>query len=420
MMLAPICKNNPSLYATSYDRENCDIGIVHLGYGGFHRAHQAVYVDDYMEQSNDLGWGIAAVNLRASEVRSFGEAQNAENGYLLLTTTPDDVREMRLVRPHCQYLDWSQNAAEAEDIVAFSSVHVITITVTESGYYLTDDMTLNVNDPVIAQEIEGGAKQSVYAYLSHALLARYKANRLPINILCCDNIRSNGKMLAQNFKQYLEVTGERELLDWVEDHVSFPCSMVDRITPRTSDALSHELVETFGDANLSPVNSEAYKQWVVENNFKAPMPHLSKVGVEFVADVDPFEEAKIRILNGGHTSICYLGALAGHKTFDEVILDPSFRVFFDHFEIKEVLPGLDIELPFDKQEYLAEVVNRFSNSAIADQLERICMDGYSKVQLYIRPTLESCLRQNIHQNMGLCVLQAGMFLHAILRQERCQ
>ncbi|MEP4704765.1 MAG: mannitol dehydrogenase family protein, partial [Hyphomicrobiales bacterium] len=305
MMLASISQNNEALYATNYDRAKCDIGVVHLGYGGFHRAHQAVYIDDYMQCTNDLRWGIAAVNLRASEAGSFEQVQKVENGYLLTTTTPDDVREMRLVRSHCQFLDWSKNAIEAENIVARSSVNMITITVTESGYYLNDDATLNIDDPIIAKEIEGISQQSIYAYLSLALRARYQANGLPINILCCDNIRSNGKMLERNFKKYLEVTGEHDLLGWIDENACFPCSMVDRITPRTSEALSQEITELFGAVGLNSINSESFKQWVVEDNFKAVMPDLPKVGTEFVADVDPYEEAKIRILNGGHTGICY-------------------------------------------------------------------------------------------------------------------
>lgn len=411
-MLASISETNTALYTTNYDRSECAIGIVHLGFGAFHRAHQAVYIDDYMQHSNDLRWGIAAVNLRASEAAPFAQLQNAEDGYLLATTTPDDVREMRLVRSHCEFLDWSKNAREAEDIVARASVQVVTITVTESGYYLNDDSSLNVDDPVIAEEIGGGAKQSVYSYLVNALRARYQANGLPINVLCCDNIRANGKMLGHNFKQYLQAAGEIELLQWVEDNVAFPCSMVDRITPRTSEILAQqEVAEFFGSNTLNPINSEAFKQWVIEETFKAAMPDLPQVGVEFVADVDPYEETKIRILNGGHTAVCYFGALAGHKTFDQVIRDPELRAVFDDFQNKEVLPGLDISLPFDKHEYLEKVVARFSNRAIADQLERICMDGFSKISIYLRPTLESCLRQNIVPTHGFdCV--ASWYVYA--------
>lgn len=389
-----------ALYATKYDRAQCDIGVVHLGFGGFHRAHQSVYIDDYMEHSQDLRWGIAAVNLRAAEADFFAAQGKADNGYLLATTTPDDIRKMRLVRPHCEFLDWSKDAQEAEGVIARASVHMVTITVTESGYYLNDDSTLNVNDPLIASEINGSAKSSVYSYLARALKAREAATGLPINILCCDNIRSNGKMLGRNFKQYLEAIGDHELLQWVEDNVAFPCSMVDRITPRTSDAFADEIAELFGGQDLYPINSEAFMQWVVEDNFKAPMPDLPQAGVEFVADVDPYEETKIRILNGGHTALCYLGALSGYKTYDQAIRDPKLRTFFDNYEEKEVLPGLDMELPFDKHAYLQKVVERFSNRAIADQLERICMDGFSKIAIYIRPTLEACLRQGIVPQYG--------------------
>ena len=146
---------------------------------------------------------------------------------------------------------------------------------------------------------------------------------------------------------------------------------------------------------LDPIHAEAFSQWVLEERFAGPAPALANAGVEIVPDVHPYEEAKIRILNGGHTALAYLGALAGYNTFDEAMRDPKLREHFDAFEREEVLPGLRLELPFDKNEYLRKVSGRFCNRAIADQLERICMDGYSKVQLYLRPTLASCLEQGI-------------------------
>ncbi|MBL4726150.1 MAG: hypothetical protein JKY83_05665, partial [Rhizobiaceae bacterium] len=220
------------VHATTYDREKCDIGFVHLGYGAFHRAHQAVYIDDYMEVSGDLGWGIAAVNLRPSEAAAFQSAQAVENGYLLKTTSPDGARDLRLVRSHCMFVDWSSQAKQAEDLLGLPSVHTVTITVSESGYYLKDDASLNISDPVIDSEIAGHASKSVYAYLTKALRRRVEAHGQPLNILCCDNIRSNGHMLENNFLTYLQHIGDMELRSWVEDNVSFPCSMVDRITPR--------------------------------------------------------------------------------------------------------------------------------------------------------------------------------------------
>ena len=399
-------------YATTYDRRACEIGIVHLGYGAFHRAHQAVYVDDYMQATGDLRWGIAAVNLRSSETALFEAAQLATDGYLLKTTAPDGAFDMRLVRSHCRFADWSVDANTTEELVALPSVHTVTITVTESGYYLNNDWSLNTEDHAIASEIAGTAKTSVYAFLASALKRRAETISQPLNVLCCDNIRSNGHMLETNFLAYLSCIGASDLRAWVQEYVSFPCSMVDRITPRTTDALKDEIAELFPNEILNPIHGESFTQWVLEDKFKAPIAALGASGIEIVADVDPYEEAKIRILNGGHTGLCYLGALAGHTTYDQAFNDPQLRAIFDAFEIDEVLPGLDaVPVPFDKRDYLNQIAERFSNKSIADQLERICMDGYSKMPIYIRPTLEACFERGIVPETGIACV-ASWYVYA--------
>ena len=385
---------SPTVQKTKYDNASCDVGVIHLGYGAFHRAHQSVYFDDYMETTGDMRWGVAAVNLRESESGSFKEISDTA-GYMLKTIAPNGTESFRLVRSHCRFVDWSSAADEAENLASLPSVHIISITVTESGYYLNDDMTLNLNDALISSEIAGGKSCSIYAYLLRALKGRANTIDQPINILCCDNIRANGKMLSRNFKAYLKACGETDLLAWVDENVSFPCSMVDKITPRATDELKAEIKSLFPGQSLNPIHAEEFSQWVLEDKFTAPMPALNKVGVEIVEDVDPFEETKIRILNGGHTALCYLGALAGLNTFDEIMDRADLLQFYYDFEIREVLPGLDLEVPFDKNVYVETVAKRFSNAALADQLERICMDGFSKMTIYVRPTIDSCLKQGI-------------------------
>jgi len=372
---------SPAVKKTEYDNRSCDIGVLHLGYGAFHRAHQSVYFDDYMEATGDLRWGIAAVNLRESESESFNAISDTD-GYLLKTIAPSGNEAFRLVRSHCRFVDWSHEADEAESLVSLPSVHIISITVTESGYYLNDDMSLNLNDELIASEIAGEKRCSVYAFLLRGLKGRANTIDQPINVLCCDNIRANGKMLARNFKAYLKAC-------------SFPCSMVDKITPRATEELKTEIETLFPGQSLNPIHAEEFSQWVLENKFTAPIPDLNKVGVEIVEDVDPFEETKIRILNGGHTALCYLGALAGLNTFDEIMDRADLLQFYYDFETREVLPGLDLDVPFDKNVYVETVAHRFSNAALADQLERICMDGFSKMTIYVRPTIDSCLKQGI-------------------------
>ena len=392
--------SRPKLESSSYDRASCKVGLVHLGYVAFHRAHQAVYIDDYMETTGDLAWGIAAVNLRAADVAAFHAASGSDDGYLLKTTSPDGEVRYRLIRPHIAFEDWSTDAAAAEALLDSEDVKAVSMTVTESGYFLKADWSLDLDAPEIKAEMQGQGATTIYGYLAAALQRRAAGINAPITVLCCDNIRSNGKILEKNFLAYLQACGMNDLADWVRANASFPCSMVDRITPRSSQVLIDEIGEAFPGRSLAPIHGENFIQWVVQNKFANTMPDLAKVGVEVVDDVDPFEEAKIRILNGGHTGLCYLGALAGYQTFDEAMRDPTLRAHFDGWETENVLPGLTLDLPFDKTAYLAEIAARFGNRAIADDLARICMDGWSKMQIFIWPTLESCLAQGISPTYG--------------------
>lgn len=386
------------IYATTYDRSKCNVGIVHLGFGAFHRSHVAVYIDDYMEVSGDTQWGIAAVNLRASEAPHFkATADDIErhDGYFLKSYSADGKAELRRVRSHVQFADWSQAAQESEALLSQDSVHLVTITVTESGYYTDPNGNLNLADPTIKSETSGATSESVYAYLRAALAKRVDTTGTPITIACCDNIRQNGKMLGGNFIAYLNACNETELATWVENNVAFPCSMVDRITPRSPIELSDELSTLVGKPVTSPVMAEDFIQWVLQSKAAAVMPDLSKVGVTVTADVDPYEETKIRVLNGGHTALTYLAALEGIDTFDAAMRVPHLLEHFQNFETKEVLPALTLDLPFSKEEYLAQIVQRFGNAAIGDTVARICADGMVKFPIFIRPTLEGCLKQGI-------------------------
>ena len=376
---------------TSYDLEACEIGVVHLGYGAFHRAHQAQYIDDYMDITGDLRWGIAAVNLRGAEAESFAEHQTG--GYLLKSMAPGGETDLRRVRSHIHFSDWTRDAQSAESLLALASVHMVTITVTEGGYYTDNASNLNAAHPVIAAELAGGQPTSVYGYLMAALSVRMHTSPAPLTICCCDNIRQNGKMLRRNLAAYLALAQRDDLAEWVKQNVRFPCSMVDRITPRPTQALARELHLLTGQNVVQPVMAEAFVQWVLEDNFAGPMPDLAKAGVTVTRDVDPYEETKIRVLNGGHTCLTYLAALHGIDTFDAAMRMPELSEHFSQYEELEVLPALTLELPFSKQEYLGSITERFGNRSIADTVARICADGWAKFPIFIRPTLEGCLQQ---------------------------
>ena len=388
------------LFQTDYDKTDCAIGIVHLGFGAFHRAHQAVFIDDYMQKTGDLCWGIAAVNLRKADAPAFQSAARAADGYVLKTIAPDGAVDYRMVRSHLAFFDASSDEQDSFDILCAPSVHAVTITVTESGYYVDQDWKLDLEAAPIADGISGKKSETVYAYLAEALARRAQHLDAPLTILCCDNIRSNGDILKDALLAYITALGQAELASWVEKNVYFPCSMVDRITPRSTPELHTEVSRLFDSETLAPVHCELFTQWVIEQKFASKMPALETVGVQMVSDVMPYEEAKIRILNGGHTALAYLGALAGHTTFDQAMRDPSLRAHFDRWEEAEVLEGLGDSIPFDTSGYLGEIAQRFENQGIADHLERICMDGYSKMAIYIRPTLEACLQKGIVPEAG--------------------
>jgi D-arabinitol 4-dehydrogenase len=387
-----------SVSATRFDRSACEVGVVHLGFGAFHRAHQAVYIDDYMDVSGDLRWGIAAVNLRPSESAHFETAEEdiaRHDGYFLKSFSAEGEVALRRVRAHMHFMDWSVDASGSEALLSKASVHLVTITVTESGYYTDPNGNLNLSDPTIKAEVAGEGRQSVYSYLRGALAARVASTGAPLTIACCDNIRQNGKMLRRNLLAYLVACSDHALAVWVEANVAFPCSMVDRITPRSPAELGPELSVLFGKDVTSPVMAEDFIQWVLQDSSAAEMPDLSQSGVTVTADVDPYEETKIRVLNGGHTALCYLAALEGVETFDAAMRVPHLAAHFQNFETKEVLPAITIDLPFSKESYLADIERRFGNRAIGDTVARICADGVAKFPIFIRPTLVGCFEQGI-------------------------
>ncbi len=388
---------NP-ISATGYERSACQVGVVHLGFGAFHRSHQAVYIDDYLDMSGDLRWGIAAVNLRESEAGHFKNVEQdyiRHDGYFLKSYSADGEASLRRVRSHVQFADWSLAKLDSEALLSLPSVHLVTITVTESGYYTDPNGDLNLADPTIKAEVSGAKSESVYAYLRAAISQRAASTGAPLTIACCDNIRQNGKMLGSNLLAYLTACNETDLASWVKSNVSFPCSMVDRITPRSPSELSDEISALVGAPVTSPVMAEDFTQWVLQSQASADMPELDRVGVTVTADVDAYEETKIRVLNGGHTALAYLAALEGVETFDAAMRVPHLLEHFRNFETEEVLPALTLDLPFSKAEYLEKIILRFGNAAIGDTVARICADGMVKFPIFIRPTLEGCLKQGI-------------------------
>lgn len=388
--------DNPKLIKGNFDKSSIQAGILHIGVGNFHRSHQANIIDQFMENTGNYNWGIVGLNL-LSETTDFLTNLKKRNGnYVLKTISPNGEVAFREIKSIVELLDWNSDKEKSEKILLNENIHLITITVTETGYFLTDNAELDINHEVIKNEIMGKNTNSLYSYLRIALNKRKNSINKPITILCCDNLRENGKVLKKAFLKYLKLLNEKDLLSWVEKNVSFPPCVVDRITPRSPEKLSKEIEDHFNIKEDCTVLSEDFIQWVIEKDFAAPFPDLDKIeNVNFTENVFDYEETKIRILNGGHTCLTYLGALKGLKTFDECFNYEDLKSFFDNLQNKEIIPALGNIKPINLNKYLETISHRFQNSHISDALERICMDGSSKFLIFIIPTIKKCFENNI-------------------------
>ena len=382
--------NRGELAISSFNRENCKTGIVHLGVGNFHRAHQANYIDEYLNTSNNMNWGICGINLRKEDSKNFENLKLRKGKYILKTISTSGDEKYKDINSIIKLIDWSKDKDEAEGILSNPDIKLVTMTITESGYYINEKNKLNLNLELIKNNIQGKENNIIYSFLMAALKKRMLSINKKITLLCCDNIRENGKMLQDCLKEYLSASKEYDLLEWIEENVSFPSCVVDRITPRTPEFLKSDIMEKFNLKENCGVIAEPFIQWIVEDNFINERPKLEDVGVKFVKEVFPYEEAKIRILNGAHLALSYFGALKGYTTYDEAISDKNLEQFFFEIQQKEILPAL-VHKPFDLEEYMITIYERFKNKNIADKLERIAMDGVGKFPIFILPTIHLSL-----------------------------
>ena len=393
--------NDIKLRTPSFNREKCKKGIAHIGLGNFHRAHQAFYINEYLNNYDDLNWGIIGINLRSNESENFQYLKDRNGKYVLKTISTGGEIIYNQIHSILDLYDWSKDDKEAESIFSNSDLEIVTMTVTESGYYISGNNELNLNLPIVKNNIEGKEKTIIYSYLHNALKIRKQECNKPITLLCCDNIRENGIMLKKNLYQYIKACNDLDLLDWIKINVTFPSCVVDRITPRAPKNLAKEIKDKFNINEKCSVMGESFIQWVVEDNFIGRRPSLEKIGVQFVENVLPYEEAKIRILNGAHVALSYFGALKDLKTYDQAINNQELQKYFFKFEKQEVIPSLGKEIPFDLEKYMMIIFDRFKNKYIADKLERIAMDGVAKFSIFILPTIRICFEKNITPNNAI-------------------
>ncbi|MEP7181399.1 MAG: mannitol dehydrogenase family protein [Betaproteobacteria bacterium] len=359
----------------AYDPAGIAVGIVHLGLGAFHRAHQAMYTDAVMR--GDPRWGICGVSLKTSRATQPLKAQDGL--YTALEKSPAGNRA-RVIGAVREAVFLGAERAQVMARLADPGVHIVSLTVTEKGY-CHDPATghLNVAHPDIVHDLAHSAEAaSAPGLVVAGLAARRAAGVGPLTVVCCDNLPHNGRVVGSIVAAYAQAH-DPALAEWIGRNVTFPSTMVDRIVPATTDADVAEVAALLGVADAAPVVFEPFKQWVIEDAFAAPRPRWEDAGAQFVADVAPFETMKLRLLNGSHSTLAYLGFLAGHDYIWQASSDPDLARLVLRQMAEEIVPTLAAPPGVDLAAYCAQLMTRFRNPALPHRTQQIAMDGSQKL-----------------------------------------
>ncbi|MCA1176045.1 MULTISPECIES: D-arabinitol 4-dehydrogenase [unclassified Pantoea] len=379
---------------------------MHIGAGSFHRAHQAWYLHKLREQG-DESWSIALGNIRNDAVPLLNQLAAQDGEYVLETVTPEGERDYETITSLRKILPWDSEISALVEQGANPQTRVIGFTVTEAGYYLTPEFTLDLNQADVKADL-GGDIRTIYGALSHILTERVAQGGAPVTLLNCDNLRHNGERFREGFLAFLTAKGDTELADWVRSHTTSPNTMVDRITPRPTPDVAERVQAATGKQDGAAVMAESFIQWVIEDDFIAGRPALENVGVELVESVLPWEEAKIRILNATHAAIAWAGTLIGLNYIDDSTRHPAIYQLAHDYVTQDVIPSLSPS-PLDLADYRDVVLARFSNPYIKDTNQRVGADGLSKIPGMVTPTLQECYQRGA-QPTATAVIPALFFL----------
>jgi fructuronate reductase len=373
-----------------YDVTRLEPGILHLGLGAFHRAHQAVYTDAAMAAGGG-DWGIIGASLRHPDVRDSLRAQ--ENLYSVVEKSEAGSR-YQVVGAVRDVVFAGDDRARLPALVADPRIRIVSLTVTEKGYcHDPASGELNWSHPEIEHDLGNpGLPRSTVGILTAGLQQRYRAGAAPITLLSCDNLPHNGRTLrglVLAFAERLDPAAAR----WIEREVTFPCTMVDRIVPSATADLIAETAAALGVHDAAPVQCEPFTQWVVEDAFAAGRPAWHEAGAEFVVDVAPYEEMKLRLLNGSHSMLAYLGYLGGYEYIWQVMRNPDYVAVVRDMMREEAAATLTLAGRYDLAGYQAKLIERFSNPALPHRCYQIAMDGSQKLPQRLLATARSNLAE---------------------------
>ncbi len=371
-----------------YDRAAVTPGIVHLGIGAFHRAHQAVYTDSVLPL--DHGWGIVGASLRSAGTR---DALAPQAGLYALAVRSGAGETLRVIGAIQRVLVAPENPASLLDAMADPRIRILSLTITEKGY-CHDPATGELNEahPDILHDLANpAAPRSAPGLVVAALARRRAAGIAPFTVLTCDNLPANGHVAKRVIGGFARLR-DRDLGAYVKAELACPATMVDRITPATAEADRRQIAAALGAWDAWPVVTEPFTQWVIEDHFPTGRPAWENAGAELVGDVEPYELMKLRLLNGAHSTLAYLGYLAGHESVADAMAAPDFAALLRGLMDEEVTPTLRVPPRADLDAYKAALIDRFRNPALRHRTWQICMDGSQKLPQRLLDTVRDRLR----------------------------
>ncbi|SKA29428.1 mannitol dehydrogenase family protein [Consotaella salsifontis] len=372
-----------------YDRGAVSPGIVHFGVGNFHRAHQEVYLDDLFQAGKSRDFAVLGAGMLPSD-KAMADKLGAQD-FLTTVVEQDNARTAaRVIGSLVGFLPVGDSKSIIERL-ADPSIHIVSMTITEGGYFIDSAGAFNEGHPAIqADAANPGDPKTVFGLIAAGLKARRAKGLVPFTVMSCDNIPHNGKVTEQVVTGLARLS-DPELADWIKANVAFPNSMVDRIVPATGKREIDSLKEAFGVEDAWPVFCEEFRQWVLEDHFTDGRPAFEEVGVTIVEDVAPYEMMKIRILNGGHASIAYPAALLDIHFVHEAMEDEQIRAFLEKLTKDEIIPIVPPVPDTSLEDYRKLIERRFSNPKIGDTIPRLAQDGSNRQPKFIVPTIRDRL-----------------------------
>ena len=386
---------NEKIKTVDYDRSNVKSGILHIGVGNFHRAHEAYYTDQLLRlDPSQSDWAITGAMLLPSDERLYN-ALNDQDGKYTLTVCGRDGKDEAYEIGSIKEVVWA--GKEPEKVIgkiADPATKIVSMTITEGGYNIDKETgEFDLSNEAVRKDLANPSKpETVFGFVAEGLRKRMADGAGKVTILTCDNLQHNGNTAKKAFMGFIRAQ-DPALAEWAKENVTFPNSMVDRITPATRPEDVERLDKKNGTDDKAPVYCEDFIQWVVEDDFAAGRPKWEEVGVEFTDDVAPYENMKLSLLNASHSLLSYPSFLSGYRKVDEAMKDGRIRKFVRDFMDIDVTPYVPAPGNTDLEGYKQTLIERFSNSSVSDQVARLCFDGLSKFPVYLIPNVTKMVKE---------------------------